>query len=95
MATVRFESSDRRDLIEVLIKANVSDDAPEAVEIDGKPHALRDIWKLLSYEEPLQPHHQEQVDRLFGKRQGGTVKLPIICGTVSTLGKYKRIARQR
>jgi hypothetical protein len=26
MATVRFESSDRRDLIEVLIKANVSDD---------------------------------------------------------------------
>jgi hypothetical protein len=44
---------------------------PESVEIDGKPHALRDIWKLLSYEEPLQPHYQERVDRLFGKRQWG------------------------
>jgi len=71
MATAKFESRDRRHLIDILIKANVSGDAPDVVDIDGNLYELRHIWKLLPYEEPLQSHHQSQVDKLFEKRQWG------------------------
>jgi hypothetical protein len=68
---LKFTSNDTRDLLDILIAANVSGDAPDAVEIDGKVHDLRHLWKLLPYEEALQSRHQAEVDNLFDKRQWG------------------------
>jgi hypothetical protein len=75
MTTLRFLERDRRQLLDILMQAveiaSVEGKPPE-IEVDGTVYAWREILKvaaLLPHDEPLQPHHQDAIDRLFKKRQ--------------------------
>jgi hypothetical protein len=69
MTTIKFQGHDKRDLIELLIDAATTGEDP-SIEVDGKTFDLLKVVWLLP-DEPLQPHHQEKIDKLFKKRQRG------------------------
>src|ERR1700730_9173696 len=81
MTTLTFNESDLWELLELLIQAveltQKTGQRPE-VEVNGKlyaPFELEKVARILSekvgYEEPLQPHHQTKIDKIFLKKQHG------------------------
>jgi hypothetical protein len=76
LTTLRFLERDRRQLLDVLIQAvdiaSIEGKPPE-IEVDGRVYASHDILKVAALlpDEPLQPHHQDTIDRMFKKRQRG------------------------
>jgi hypothetical protein len=72
MTVLKFKGTDYRDLIGVLIEAikiTGTDRKQPSVEVNGKVLALSELPGLLSYDEPMQPHHQKMLYSIFSKPQ--------------------------
>jgi hypothetical protein len=74
--TIKFESADRRELLDVLIEVckTVGKGEPTpSIEVGGKTYARFDHLKVAALlpDEELQAHHQAKIDRMFQKRQHG------------------------
>jgi hypothetical protein len=70
---LKFLGRDRRQLLDILIQAveiTSAEGNPPAIEVDGAPHDLLKVAALLP-DEPLQPDHQDKVNKLFKRRQHG------------------------
>jgi hypothetical protein len=76
MTKLTFLGSDRRELLDILIEAaevtRIEGRRPEIV-VDGKTYAPHDLVKVAALlpDEPMLPHHQEKIDRMFQRKQYG------------------------